>query len=142
MKWLPKGEEFAWMTLRFAHSRADLTLCTSPQMKEELVAHGIPRVDVWRMGIDTVRFDPKFKNLEMRKKMTDGNPDASDNASSSCCRVSVACHKNRNHRSVDSQEINHLFTHTHTTVGQCISMYVDENHEKESRRNFTMKSDP
>lgn len=63
------------MTLRFAHSRADLTLCTSPQMKEELVAHGIPRVDVWRKGIDTVRFDPKFKSEEMRKKMTDGNPD-------------------------------------------------------------------
>lgn len=75
MTWLPKGEEFAWMTLRFAHSRADLTLCTSPQMKEELVAHGIPRVDVWRKGIDTVRFDPKFKSEEMRKKMTDGNPD-------------------------------------------------------------------
>merc|ERR1711920_533449 len=34
-----------------------------------------PRVDVWRKGIDTVRFDPKFKSEEMRKKMTDGNPD-------------------------------------------------------------------
>jgi sulfoquinovosyltransferase len=44
-------------------------------MKEEMVANGIPRVDVWRKGIDTVRFDPKFKSDEMRDRMTDGNKD-------------------------------------------------------------------
>jgi sulfoquinovosyltransferase len=75
MTWLPYGEEFSWFCIRSAHKRADLTLCTSPQMKEELSANGIPRVDVWRKGIDTVRFDPKFRSDEMRKKMTDGNPD-------------------------------------------------------------------
>lgn len=72
---IPGIEEFAWFLLRFAHSRADLTLVTSPQMRDELVANGIPRVDVWRKGIDTVRFDPKFKSQEWREKMTDGNPD-------------------------------------------------------------------
>ena len=36
--------------------------------------HGIPRVDVWRKGIDTERFDPSFKSAEMREKMSDGNP--------------------------------------------------------------------
>ena len=44
-------------------------------MKEELTANGIPRVDVWRKGIDTVRFDPKYKSQQMRSRMTDGNPD-------------------------------------------------------------------
>mmetsp|Transcript_24770 Transcript_24770/g.40530 ORF Transcript_24770/g.40530 Transcript_24770/m.40530 type:complete len:268 (+) Transcript_24770:2-805(+) len=44
-------------------------------MKEELKSHGIPRVDVWRKGIDTERFDPKFRSEEMRKTMSDGNPD-------------------------------------------------------------------
>mmetsp|Transcript_6947 Transcript_6947/g.9375 ORF Transcript_6947/g.9375 Transcript_6947/m.9375 type:complete len:481 (-) Transcript_6947:79-1521(-) len=72
---IPGIEEFAWWLLRYAHSRADLTLVTSPQMRDELVANGIPRVDVWRKGIDTVRFDPKFKDEEMRNKMSDGNPD-------------------------------------------------------------------
>jgi sulfoquinovosyltransferase len=64
-----------WELLRWAHSRADLTLVTSPQMQQELMAQGIPRVEVWRKGIDTVRFDPKFKSPDMRNKMTLNNPD-------------------------------------------------------------------
>jgi len=74
-QWMPMREELAWALLRWVHSRADLTLVTSPQMKAEMEEHGIPRVDVWRKGIDTVRFDPKFKTEEMRSTMTDGNPD-------------------------------------------------------------------
>lgn len=72
---IPGVERFAWESLRWAHERADLTLVTSPQMKEELTAQGIPRVDVWRKGIDTERFDPKFQSVEMRAEMSDGNPD-------------------------------------------------------------------
>ncbi|KAL7472594.1 hypothetical protein ACHAXS_012977 [Conticribra weissflogii] len=72
---IPGIEEMAWAALRFVHSRADLTLVTSPQMKAELEANGIPRVDVWRKGIDTVRFHPKFQSQSMRERMTDGNPD-------------------------------------------------------------------
>lgn len=72
---IPGVEKFAWDLLRFAHSRADLTLVTSPQMQKELISQGIPRVDVWRKGIDTERFDPKFKSAAMRDIMTEGNPD-------------------------------------------------------------------
>lgn len=72
---IPGIEEFAWFLLRFAHTRCDLTLVTSPQMRDELVANGIPRVDVWRKGIDTVRFDPKFKSTAWREKMSGGHPD-------------------------------------------------------------------
>jgi len=72
---IPGASRISWSLLRWVHSRADLTLVTSPQMKEELVAEGIPRVDVWRKGIDTERFDPKFKSQDMRSKMTNGNPD-------------------------------------------------------------------
>lgn len=43
-------------------------------MKEELSTNGIPRVDVWRKGIDTERFHPDFRTQEMRKKMTQGHP--------------------------------------------------------------------
>jgi sulfoquinovosyltransferase len=59
-----------------AHNRADLTLVTSPPMKQELTENGIPSVEVWRKGIDTERFDPKFRSEEMRSRMSDGNPDA------------------------------------------------------------------
>ena len=72
---IPGIEEICWKALRWVHSRADLTLVTSPQMKEEMEHNGIPRVQVWRKGIDTVRFHPKFRDDEMRKVMTDNNPD-------------------------------------------------------------------
>jgi sulfoquinovosyltransferase len=72
---IPGIEPFCWQLLRWAHSRADLTLVTSPQMQEELTSQGIPRVEVWRKGIDTERFDPKFKNASMRERMTDGHAD-------------------------------------------------------------------
>jgi len=72
---IPGVESICWELLRWAHSRADLTLVTSPQMKQELTQNGIPRVEVWRKGIDTVRFQPKFKSDEMRAKLTDGHVD-------------------------------------------------------------------
>jgi hypothetical protein len=53
LNFIPGIETIAWESLRWAHGRADLTLVTSPQMKEELQAQGIPRVDVLRKGIDT-----------------------------------------------------------------------------------------
>mmetsp|Transcript_11583 Transcript_11583/g.15073 ORF Transcript_11583/g.15073 Transcript_11583/m.15073 type:complete len:506 (+) Transcript_11583:84-1601(+) len=72
---IPGIEAFAWWLIRQVHTRCDLTLVTSSQMKEELEANGVPRVSVWRKGIDVDRFNPRFKDAEMRQKMTDGNPD-------------------------------------------------------------------
>ena len=74
LSFMPGVEKMSWDALRWVHSRADLTLVTSPQMQEELSGQGIPRVQVWRKGIDTERFDPKFRSDEMRSLMTDGNP--------------------------------------------------------------------
>jgi sulfoquinovosyltransferase len=61
--------------IRMVHRRADLTLVTSPQILQEFVDQGIPRVDVWRKGVDTIRFHPDFKSEAMRSRMTEGNPD-------------------------------------------------------------------
>ena len=72
LPWAPL--EISWSLLRWVHSRAELTLVTSPQLQKELIDHGIPRCEVWRKGIDTIRFDPKFKSDEMRNKMTNNNP--------------------------------------------------------------------
>ena len=71
---IPRVESICWELLRWAHSRADLTMVTSPQMQQEFIDNGIPRVEVWRKGIDTERFDPKFRDEAMRARMTDGNP--------------------------------------------------------------------
>lgn len=70
------GEAFARFLLRKGHRHADMTLCTSPQLEEEMDKLGIERLDVWKKGINVERFHPKFKNIEMRKRMSDGNPDA------------------------------------------------------------------
>lgn len=72
---VPYVEELSWYILRMAHNRADLTICTSPQIKEQMDANGINQVDVWRKGVDTDKFNRKFKSAEMRNELTDGNPD-------------------------------------------------------------------
>ena len=55
-----------------------MTLATSPQLKEQLEALGCSNVDVWRKGIDTEVFNPKYNasNAEMRATLTDGHPSA------------------------------------------------------------------
>jgi len=67
-------EHLVWWLIRFAHYFADLTLVTSPQMQEQLEEHGICRVEVWRKGINTTKFHPRFRDTEMRNKMSQGNP--------------------------------------------------------------------
>lgn len=66
-------EYILWRLLKCAHWFADVTLVTSEQMKQEFDAHNIPAV-VWQKGIDTKKFHPNFKSLEMRTRMTNGNP--------------------------------------------------------------------
>jgi len=69
-------EDLAWKSLRMVHSLADLTLVTSPPLKEELQAQGIQRVKVWRKGIDTIRFNPRFKSDATRAMLSGGHPEA------------------------------------------------------------------
>lgn len=63
-----------WMMLRLQHNRADFTLTTSPQLCEELVHNGIERVGLWRKGIDTTIFNPRFKSSSMRNRLSADNP--------------------------------------------------------------------
>lgn len=63
-----------WLMLRLEHNRADFTLTTSPQLCEELVSHGFERVGLWRKGIDTEVFHPKYRCDTMRARLTGGNP--------------------------------------------------------------------
>lgn len=73
----PMALEFAYFMMRTYHGRADLTLCTSPQLKDDLNQNaGIRRVDVWQKGINTDIFNPKFKDASMRETLSQSNPDA------------------------------------------------------------------
>lgn len=45
--------KLAYFLIRFFHKYADLALCTSPQLKEQMQWLGLTRVDVWQKGINT-----------------------------------------------------------------------------------------
>jgi len=72
--WNRIAEWLLWRLLKAAHSCADLTLVTSPQMGIELERHGISSV-VWPKGVNTTRFHPKFYDTDMRNRMSEGNLD-------------------------------------------------------------------
>ncbi|MFM6357269.1 MAG: glycosyltransferase family 4 protein [Planktothrix sp.] len=68
-------EELLWSMLRAAHNQAQLNLCTSTAMVEELRNHGIERLDLWQRGVDTDLFQPCLASVEMRDRLSLGNPD-------------------------------------------------------------------
>lgn len=69
-------ETLLWELLKLAHNQASLNLCTSSAMVNELVEHGIERVDLWQRGVDTDTFHPSLASHTMRNKLSQGNPDA------------------------------------------------------------------
>jgi sulfoquinovosyltransferase len=70
---VPGAQAFGKWLLRTAHGCADLTLVTSPQLKEECSEYGIRRLGVWQKGINTERFSPDFCDVDMRARLAGGN---------------------------------------------------------------------
>ncbi|MGL4501605.1 MAG: glycosyltransferase family 4 protein [Planktothrix sp.] len=68
-------EEVLWSMLRAAHNQAQLNLCTSTVMVQELDNHGIERLDLWQRGVDTEMFQPSLATVEMRDRLSQGHPD-------------------------------------------------------------------
>ncbi|NMG58526.1 glycosyltransferase family 1 protein [Geitlerinema sp. P-1104] len=69
-------EEVLWGLLRSAHNQAQLNLCTSSIMVQELSSHGIERTDLWQRGVDTEMFQPSLASEKMRSRLSDGHPQA------------------------------------------------------------------
>ena len=69
-------EGLLWELLKGVHNQAQLNLCTSTAMVEELRAHGIERVDLWQRGVDTEMFQPQLTSAKMRARLSQGNPDS------------------------------------------------------------------
>ena len=68
-------EGLLWELLKAAHNQACLNLCTSSAMVEELVTHGIERVDLWQRGVDTEMFQPHLASTAMRSRLSQGHPE-------------------------------------------------------------------
>ncbi len=69
-------EGVLWELLKATHNQAQLNLCTSTAMVEELVNHGIERVDLWQRGVDTDMFQPHLASQQMRSRLSQGKPES------------------------------------------------------------------
>jgi glycosyltransferase involved in cell wall biosynthesis len=69
-------EGVLWELLKAGHNQAQLNLCTSTAMCQELSTHGIERVALWQRGVDTETFQPHLTSQDMRSRLTQGHPDS------------------------------------------------------------------
>ncbi|MEZ4387406.1 MAG: glycosyltransferase family 1 protein [Candidatus Krumholzibacteriia bacterium] len=67
--------EFVWGVFRWIHNQADLNLCPSPWIQQQLRDQGFQRVGIWGRGVDCGLFDPARRCDEWRRRLTDGHPD-------------------------------------------------------------------
>jgi glycosyltransferase involved in cell wall biosynthesis len=67
-------EGLLWELLKGGHNQADLNLCTSSAMVQELSERGIERVNLWQRGVDTETFHPVRATPEMRHYLSKGEP--------------------------------------------------------------------
>ncbi|MEV6026758.1 glycosyltransferase family 1 protein [Streptomyces sp. NPDC052036] len=63
------GEAAAWRRIRSVHAAADRTLAPSSAARNDLEAHGVPRVQLWPRGVDTVRFRPDLRDETIRREL-------------------------------------------------------------------------
>jgi len=62
-------EPLLWELLKAAHNQAELNLCTSTAMVDELAAKGIAHTTLWQRGVDTELFRPELADPAMRARL-------------------------------------------------------------------------
>jgi glycosyltransferase involved in cell wall biosynthesis len=68
-------EGLLWQLLKGMHNQAQLNLCTSSAMVQELSHQGINHTDLWQRGVDTELFRPELADRQMRDFLSQGHPD-------------------------------------------------------------------
>ncbi|MFP4413054.1 glycosyltransferase family 4 protein [Coleofasciculus sp.] len=69
-------EPVMWELIKANHNQAQLNLCTSTAMVEELRGRGIQHLDLWQRGVDTETFRPSLASTEMRSHLSQGHPES------------------------------------------------------------------
>lgn len=64
-----------WWHLRRLHNKADLNLCTSQTIKDQLDTKGFKNVNLWKRGVDLNSYNPNKKSADMRERLSNGHPD-------------------------------------------------------------------
>jgi glycosyltransferase involved in cell wall biosynthesis len=68
-------EPLIWKLMRLRHNKAQLNLCTSTVMEEELERHGVQRLSIWPKAVDANEFHPWFASQRMRDWLSNGHTD-------------------------------------------------------------------
>ncbi|ALV45612.1 alpha-mannosyltransferase [Arthrobacter alpinus] len=66
---MPFLENWAWQRVERIHTAATKTLVPSTDSLQKLRGHGIPRIELWRRGVDTERFHPEKRSAVFRQKV-------------------------------------------------------------------------
>jgi Glycosyltransferase len=64
-----------WHYFRSMHNKAEMNLCTSKTVEDELDRRGFKNVHLWMRGVDPEMFHPNKKSNIVREKITRGHPD-------------------------------------------------------------------
>ncbi|KAH9672805.1 Sulfoquinovosyl transferase SQD2 [Citrus sinensis] len=73
--WLVKP---MWLVIKFLHRAADLTLVPSVAIGKDLEAARVTaanKIRIWKKGVDSESFHPRFRSSEMRWRLSNGEPD-------------------------------------------------------------------
>ena len=70
---VPWLENRLWDHVRTLHSAADVTLAPSTFSVEQLRSLGIPRIQLWRRGVDTSLFTPSRRDAHLRSVLAPNN---------------------------------------------------------------------
>lgn len=68
-------EPFMWWYTRQNFNAADYTLAPSRLVQEDMLAHGIRNVGLWRRGVDAEKFSPHYATADMRARLSAGHPE-------------------------------------------------------------------
>ncbi|WP_117169423.1 glycosyltransferase family 4 protein [Paraliobacillus sediminis] len=64
-----------WSYARKLHNMAEINLCTSKAIQEELIEKGFHNVQLWKRGVDIEKFHPSFKDESMHRRLSNGQVD-------------------------------------------------------------------
>ncbi|WP_117148799.1 glycosyltransferase family 4 protein [Paraliobacillus zengyii] len=64
-----------WSYARKLHNMADINLCTSKAIQDELVEKNFHNVHLWKRGVDIDKFHPSYGDKSMRQRLSNGLED-------------------------------------------------------------------
>ncbi len=68
-------EGILWSLHRYVYNKALYRWATSKRVQEELLAHGFGPTGLWRRGVDPSIFSPGPVDMEVRARLSNGNPE-------------------------------------------------------------------